>query len=45
MEPSGRIYKEKRMGAKRDPWGTPQINTALLEVSSPILTEKVILAR
>ncbi len=28
-----------------DPWGTPQVNTVLLEVRSPILTEKVLLVR
>ncbi len=41
IEPNGSIYNEKRIGAKIDPWGTPNDKEATPEEYSPILTLKL----
>ncbi len=43
IEPNGSIYKENKMGARIEPWGTPQVNPDLDDEHPSTQTEKVLL--
>ena len=40
IEPKGSMYNKKRVGAKMDPCGTPQVIGAEEEEKVPMLTER-----
>jgi len=42
---NGSIYKENKIGPRIEPWGTPQKRGAADEEYSPIITEKLLLAK
>ncbi len=45
MDPKGSRYREKRVGARTDPRGTPQVSLPKEAVKFPILNEKVLFVR
>lgn len=45
LDPKDSIYKEKRMGPRMEPWGTPQVSGAAIEQYSLRWTEKILSVR